>query len=67
MPDRIDDTDTSILASNVLNYVWKNLHGREKLVLRALAESLGSESEEDFAEILRTEINYKNFKKQLNH
>ena len=61
----IDDTDTSILASNVLNYVWKNLHEREKLVLRALAESLGSESEEDFAEILRTEINYKNFKKAI--
>ena len=26
---------------------------------------MGSESEEDFAEILRTEINYKNFKKAI--
>jgi len=61
----IEKNDTSIMSKNVLSSVWKSLHERDKQVLRTLAETVVAETEEDYAEILKNELNYKNFQKAL--
>lgn len=61
----IHQNDTSILSKNVLSSVWDSLHTRDKQLLRILAESVVAETEDDYSEILRDELNYKNFQKAL--
>ncbi|PKF58038.1 hypothetical protein CW748_04335, partial [Alteromonadales bacterium alter-6D02] len=61
----IDKNDTSIMSKNVLSSVWESLHERDKLVLRTLAETVVAETEEDYAEILKDELNFKNYQKAL--
>ncbi len=53
------------MSKNVLSNVWASLHARDQLVLRTLAESVVAETEEDYAEILKDELNYKNFQRAL--
>lgn len=62
---KINQNDTSILSKNVLSSVWHSLHDRDKLVLRTLAESVVAETKEDYSEILRDELNYKNYQRAL--
>ncbi|HAU8291631.1 SIR2 family protein [Vibrio vulnificus] len=62
---KINQNDTSILSKNVLSSVWNSLHDRDKLVLRTLAESVVAETKEDYSEILRDELNYKNYQRAL--
>lgn len=61
----IDVNDSSILSEKVLGSIWGSLHEREQLLLRTLAESVKAETTEDYSEILRTELNYKNFSRAL--
>ncbi|HDZ3692662.1 TPA: hypothetical protein RSW53_003542, partial [Vibrio cholerae] len=61
----IDENDSTILSKNVLSNVWTSLHERDRLLLRTLAESVVAESTEDYAEILRSELNYNQYQKAL--
>lgn len=61
----INEDDSAILSEKVLGSIWGSLHDREQLLLRTLAESVKAETTEDFSEIIRDELNYKNFKKAL--
>ncbi len=61
----IDEDDSAILSEKVLGSIWSSLHDREQLVLRTLAESVKAETTEDYSEMLRSELNYKNFNKAL--
>jgi tetratricopeptide (TPR) repeat protein len=61
----IDEDDSAILSEKVLGSIWSSLHDREQLVLRTLAESVKAETTEDYSEMLRSELNYKNFSKAL--
>ncbi|MFP7609143.1 SIR2 family protein [Serratia quinivorans] len=59
-------SDSSILSEKVLGSIWKNLHIRDRQLLRTLAESVRPETSEAYAEILRSELNFKNFQKAIN-
>ena len=61
----LDNNDSSILSEKVLNSIWVLLADRDRLVLRTLAESVKAETSEDYSDILRPELNYKNFQKAL--
>lgn len=61
----IDENDSTILSKNVLSNIWTSLHERDRLLLRTLAESVVAESTEDYAEILRPELNYNQYQKAL--
>ncbi|MGF1747086.1 hypothetical protein, partial [Vibrio minamisatsumaniensis] len=61
----IDENDSTILSKNVLSNIWTSLHNRDRLLLRTLAESVVAESTEDYAEILRPELNYNQYQKAL--
>ncbi|MGL5527974.1 MAG: SIR2 family protein [Plesiomonas shigelloides] len=61
----IDENDSTILSKNVLSNVWTSLRDRDRLLLRTLAESVVSENTEDYAEILRSELNYNQYQKAL--
>ncbi|SHE76115.1 NB-ARC domain-containing protein [Microbulbifer donghaiensis] len=61
----IDENDSTILSKNVLSNIWTSLHERDRLLLRTLAESVVAESTEDYAEILRSELNYNQYQKAL--
>lgn len=63
--DEINENDSSIMSEKVLGSIWGSLHDRDKLVLRTLAESVKSEELDDYAEVLSSEINYKNFLKAI--
>jgi tetratricopeptide (TPR) repeat protein len=61
----INEDDSAILSEKVLGSIWSSLHDREQLLLRTLAESVRAETTEDFSEILRDELNFKNFNRAL--
>ena len=61
----IDEDDSAILSEKVLGSIWGSLHDREQQVLRTLAESVKAETTDDYSEMLRSELNYKNFRKAL--
>jgi len=62
----ISDVESSIMSETLLKNTWKVLKDREKLLLRTLAESVRSETVEEYSEILSSELNFKNFRKALN-
>lgn len=61
----IDENDSTILSKNVLSNIWTSLHERDRLLLRTLAESVVAESTEDYADILKSELNYNQYRKAL--
>lgn len=61
----IEKNDSTILSEKVLNCVWASLHSRDKILLRTLAEAVRAETEYDYSEIVKGELNYKNFNKAL--
>ncbi|AKG68237.1 hypothetical protein WN53_03320 [Serratia fonticola] len=60
-----DSTDSALLAETILNKVWSILNERDQKLLKTLAEAVRSETAEDYAEILRDELNYNKFSKSL--
>lgn len=61
----IENDDSSILSRQILNSIWRTLQERDKLVLKTLAESIVSETIDDYAEILGHELNYNKFMKAI--
>lgn len=60
-----DSTDSSLLAKTILNKVWNILNEKSQKLLKTLAEAVRSETAEDYAEILKDEMNYNQFNKSL--
>ncbi|MBB1248295.1 SIR2 family protein [Rhizobium sp. G21] len=51
--------------TNLLASIWKTLPEREKVVLRAMAETMRPEDEDLIADVVSGKLNFKNFKKAL--
>ncbi|WP_421580718.1 hypothetical protein [Shinella sp. M31] len=51
--------------TSLLTSIWKTLPEREKVVLRAMAETMRPENEELIADVVSAKLNFKNFKKAL--
>lgn len=51
--------------TGLLNSIWKTLHEREKVVLRAMAETMRPETEDLIANVVSAKLNFKNFKRAL--
>jgi hypothetical protein len=62
---KIETENTSFLSKNLLANIWNSLSENEQTVLRVLAESIVSESIDDYAKIVDSEMNYKKFTKAL--
>ncbi len=60
-----DDDISSILSENILSKIWKSLSEKNKILLRSLAESVRSETVDDYAEIVSDELNHNQFSKSL--
>lgn len=60
-----ESTDSALLAETILNKVWSILNERDQKLLKTLAEAIRSETADDYAEILRDELNYNKFTKSL--
>lgn len=61
----IETEHTSFLSKNLLANIWNSLSENEQTVLRVLAEAIVSESIDDYAKIVDSEMNYKKFNKAL--
>ncbi len=54
----LDQMGERALPTSTLDSIWKTLHEREKLVLRALAETVRPETETRIGDYLRHQINF---------
>ena len=61
----ISNEKSSFISKNLLDTIWKSLSEQEQTVLRVLAEAIVSESIDDYAKIVDSEMNYKRFTKAL--
>ena len=63
--DAISENDSAIMSKRMLNNIWSSLIERDKLVLRTMAESIVSETAEEYSKMVATELNYNKFQKAL--
>lgn len=61
----VDSTESSILSERILREIWESLNEKQKILLRTLAESVTSETEEELSTIVGSELNYNQFAKAL--
>lgn len=61
----IDSSESSILSRKILREIWESLNEKQKTLLRTLAESITSESEDEISKIIKSELNFNQFSKAL--
>lgn len=60
-----EDNLAAILANNVLNTVWLSLNEKQRTLLRGMSETVRSETKENLAKILDSELKYNQFDRSL--
>ena len=60
-----EDNLAAILATNVLNTVWLSLNQKQRTLLRGMSETVKSETKENLAKILDSELKYNQFDRSL--
>lgn len=58
-----EDDFSSILSNKILNVIWESLNDKQKILLRALAETVRSETHENLSQVLSSELNNNQFNK----
>ncbi|MCW2293355.1 tetratricopeptide (TPR) repeat protein [Pseudomonas sp. BIGb0408] len=58
-------SESSFLSERILREIWDSLNGKQKILLRTLAEAVTSETEEEISKIVGSELNYNQFSKSL--
>ena len=61
----VEASESSILSRRILREIWDSLNDKQKILLRTLAESITSESEEEISKIIGSELNFNQFSKAL--
>jgi len=59
------DDVSAILSDSILSDIWNSLTENHKKILRTLAESVRSETMDDFANILSSDLTYNKFRRSL--
>jgi len=59
------DDVSAILSDSILSDIWNTLTENHKKILRTLAESVRSETTDDFAKILHSDLTYNKFTRSL--
>lgn len=60
-----EDDFSSILSDKILDAVWKSLNENQKTLIRGIAETVKSESEENLKDILESELKPNRFNRSL--
>jgi len=61
----VESSESSILSKRILREIWDSLNEKQKTLLRTLAESITSESEDEISKVIRSELNFNQFSKAL--
>jgi tetratricopeptide (TPR) repeat protein len=61
----VESSESSILSKQILREIWDSLNEKQKTLLRTLAESITSESEDEISKVIRSELNFNQFSKAL--
>lgn len=61
----VSSSESAILSKQILREIWESLNEKQKTLLRALAESITSESEKEISKVVSSVLNFNQFSKAL--
>ncbi|MCS3418508.1 tetratricopeptide (TPR) repeat protein [Pseudomonas sp. BIGb0450] len=61
----VSSSESAILSKQILREIWDSLNEKQKTLLRALAESITSESESEISKVVSSVLNFNQFSKAL--